>query len=91
MTRRLHSSCTLGKKRPILSKKLAMVSTTEKYAFEIEILTLIRGFRGQIACSGAQKNVFSDQYAGSLEEPNFSTETARSSPLEIRPSDWTYH
>jgi hypothetical protein len=57
-------------------KKSAMVSTVEKYALEIEILTLSRGFRAKISRSGAQKGVFSGQYAGSLEEPTFSTESA---------------
>ncbi|TSD80482.1 hypothetical protein FFI16_003810 [Pseudomonas sp. KBS0710] len=32
-----------------------MVSTAEKYAFEIEIFTLSRGFRAQISYSSAQK------------------------------------
>ena len=36
-------------------KKSAMVSTAEKYAFEIEISTLSRGFRAQIPRSCAQK------------------------------------
>ncbi|WP_322618085.1 hypothetical protein [Pseudomonas sp. BIC9C] len=40
---------------PILLKKSAMVSTVEKYALEIEIFTLSRGFRAQISRSGAQK------------------------------------
>jgi hypothetical protein len=38
---------------PILLKKSAMVSTVEKYALEIEVFTLSRGFRAQISCSGA--------------------------------------
>jgi hypothetical protein len=48
----------------------------EKYALEIEIFTLSRGFRAQISRSGAQKSIFSGQYVGSLEEPTFSTESA---------------
>ncbi|PNQ88471.1 hypothetical protein CCU68_31935 [Pseudomonas gingeri NCPPB 3146 = LMG 5327] len=36
-------------------KKSAMVSTAEKYALEIEIFTLSRGFRAQISRSRAQK------------------------------------
>eukprot|EP01034_Spumella_vulgaris_P000952 gene952-1255_t len=35
-----------------------MVSTAEKYAFEIEIFTLSRGFRAQISRSCAQKRHF---------------------------------
>ncbi|WP_223415595.1 MULTISPECIES: hypothetical protein [unclassified Pseudomonas] len=61
---------------PILLKKSAMVFTVEKYALEIEIFTLSRGFRAQFSRSGTQKGVFSSQYAGSLEEPTFSTESA---------------
>ncbi|MND82846.1 hypothetical protein [Pseudomonas sp. BF-R-30] len=48
-----------GRERPILLKKSAMVSTAEKYAFEIEIYILSRGFRAQISRSGAQKKAFS--------------------------------
>ncbi|QHF38991.1 hypothetical protein PspS34_12280 [Pseudomonas sp. S34] len=44
--------------RPILLKKSTMVSTTEKYALEIEIFTLNRGFRVQISRSGARKRRF---------------------------------
>ena len=44
-----------GRNRPILLKKSAMVSTVEKYAFEIEIFTLSRGFAAQISHSDAQK------------------------------------
>ncbi|WP_222934597.1 hypothetical protein, partial [Pseudomonas rhodesiae] len=40
---------------PIVLKKSAMVSTAEKYALEIEIFTLSRGFRAQISRSRAQK------------------------------------
>ena len=40
---------------PILLKKSAMVSTVEKYAFEIEIFTLSRGFAAQISHRDAQK------------------------------------
>jgi hypothetical protein len=57
-------------------KKSAKVSTAEKYALEIEILTLIRGIQAQISHSCAQKGVFSSQYVGSLEGSTFSTESA---------------
>ena len=61
---------------PILLKKSAMVSTVEKYALEIEIFTLSRGFAAQISHSDAQKGMLSSQYVGSLEVPTFSTESA---------------
>ncbi len=69
-TLQLTSACTppsaLGRKQtksnvrlwPILLKKSTMVSTTEKYALEIEIFTLNRGFRVQISRSGARKRRF---------------------------------
>jgi hypothetical protein len=60
--------------RLILSKKSAMVSTAEKYRLEIKIFALSRGLRAQNSRSGAQKRRFHGQYAGSLEEPTFSTE-----------------
>jgi len=43
---------------PILLKKSAMVSTVEKYALEIEICTLSRGFRARISRSSAQERRF---------------------------------
>ena len=46
---------TKVRNRPILLKKSAMVSTVEKYAFEIEIFTLSRGFAAQISHRDAQK------------------------------------
>ena len=55
-----------------------MVSTVEKYALEIEIFTLSRGFAAQISHSDAQKGMLSSQYVGSLEVPTFSTESAKS-------------
>ena len=72
-----------GSNRPILLKKSAMVSTVEKYALEIEIFILNRGFWAQISRSGAQKSVFSGQFAGSLEEPTFSTESTQSRPSRM--------
>ena len=47
-----------GRNRPILLKKSAMVSTAEKYALEIEIFTLSRGFRARISRSCTQKKHF---------------------------------
>ena len=64
---------------PILLKKSTMVSTVEKYALEIEIFTLSRGIqesRLRFRVAARKKGVFSGQYAGSLEEPTFSTESA---------------
>ena len=43
---------------PILLKKSGLVSTAEKYALQIEIFTLSRGFRAQISRSCAQKRRF---------------------------------
>jgi len=56
---------------PILLKKSAMVSTTEKYALEIEIFTLSRGFRGQISRSGAQKMRFQRSVCGQSGRTDF--------------------
>ncbi|AKV10078.1 hypothetical protein B723_28230 [Pseudomonas fluorescens NCIMB 11764] len=47
-----------GRNRSILLKKSAMVSTTQKYALEIEIFTLSLGFGAQISRSDAQKRRF---------------------------------
>ncbi|EJL04877.1 hypothetical protein PflQ2_1992 [Pseudomonas fluorescens Q2-87] len=47
-----------GRFRPILLKKSAMVATAEKYAPEVEILTLGRGFQAQISRSSVQKRRF---------------------------------
>jgi hypothetical protein len=66
----------IGRERPILLKKSAVVSTKEKYALEIEIFTAIGGFPFRVAAR--KKGVFSSQYAGSLEGPPFSTQSARS-------------
>jgi hypothetical protein len=60
-----------GRNRPILLKKAAIFSTAQKYAPEIEVLTLSRGFRAQISRSCAQKGILSSQYEGGLEGPTF--------------------
>jgi len=44
--------------QPILLKKSAVSSTTEKYALEIKIFTLSSGFRVHISCSTAKKRHF---------------------------------
>jgi len=73
-----------GRDRPILLKKSAIVSTVKKYALEVEIFTFSRGFRAQISRSSAQKTHFQRTVCGGLEEPTFSTESARSSHLQPR-------
>ncbi|MCY1422241.1 hypothetical protein D9M71_379170 [compost metagenome] len=60
-----------GRKRPILLKKSALISTVEKYAFEIEIFTLNRGFRAQISRSGAQKTHFQRSVCGRFRRTDF--------------------
>ncbi|WP_238543142.1 hypothetical protein [Pseudomonas sp. GM78] len=60
-----------GKYRPILLKKSAMVSTAEKYALEIEIFTLCRGFRTQISRSCAQKRRFPQPECGQSGRTDF--------------------
>ena len=47
-----------GCNRPILLKKSGLVSTTEKYAPEFEILTFSRGFQTRILRSSVQKRCF---------------------------------
>jgi hypothetical protein len=67
-----------GRNRPIPLKKSAMVSTAEKYAFEIDIFTLSRGFRAQISRSCAQKRRFQQAGRGPSGRTDFSAESARS-------------
>ncbi|KAA5842517.1 hypothetical protein F2A38_12700, partial [Pseudomonas chlororaphis] len=57
--------------RPILLKKSALISTVEKYALEIEIFTLSRGFRAQISRSGAQKTHFQRSVCGRFRRTDF--------------------
>ena len=59
-----------GSSRPILLKKPAMVSRTERYAPEIEIFTLSRRPRAQALRNCAQKSDFGSQYVRSLEGLN---------------------
>ena len=66
---------TFDRVESISLKNPVMIFTPKKYALEIEIFTLSRGFRPQIL-SGARKYcVFSSQYMGSLEGLTFSTES----------------
>ncbi|OPA85097.1 hypothetical protein BFW88_23615 [Pseudomonas fluorescens] len=48
-----------------------MVSTGEKYALEIEIFTLSRGFRAQISRSCAQKRHFQQSVRGQSGRTDF--------------------
>jgi len=65
-----------GRGRPILLKKSAMVSTAENYALEIEIFTLTEDSGLRFRVAARKKGIFSSQYAGSLEGPTFSTQSA---------------
>jgi hypothetical protein len=56
---------------PILLKKSAMVSTTEKYALEIEIFILSMGFGAQISRIDAQKRRFQRSVGGAVWENDF--------------------
>ncbi|POF43322.1 hypothetical protein B0D71_00435 [Pseudomonas laurylsulfativorans] len=68
--------------RPILLKKSAMVSTAEKYAFEIEIYILSRGFRTQISRSGAQKRRFQRSVCGQSGRTDFFDRIGQKQPVE---------
>jgi len=48
-----------------------MVSTAEKYALQIEIFTLSRGFRAQISRSCAQKRRFQQSARGQSGRTDF--------------------
>ena len=74
---------TKVRNRPILLKKSAMVSTAEKYAFEIEIFTLSRGFRAQISRSCAQKRHFQQSVRGQSERTDFFNTIGRSLPVMV--------
>jgi hypothetical protein len=68
---------------PILLKKSAMVSTVEKYALEIEIFTLSRGFRTQISRSVAQKRRFQWSVCGQPGRTDFFNRIGRSLPIMV--------
>ena len=53
-----------GKNRPILLKNSDVVSTGEKYASEIEILTFGRGYRAWISRSNVQQRCFHRSICG---------------------------
>jgi len=66
---------------PILLKKATMVSTVEKYALEIEIFTLSRGFRAQISRTGAQKRRFQRSVCGQSGRTDFFNRIGRLLPV----------
>jgi len=62
-------------------KKSAMVSTAEKYALEIEIFTLSRGFRAQISRSCAQKKHFQQSVRGQSGRTDFFNTIGQKQPV----------
>jgi hypothetical protein len=64
-------------------KKSALISTAEKHAPEIEIVTLGRVFRAQISSSSVQKWRFSGQYPGILSGAIFSNTIDPKLPVSI--------
>ncbi|VVO73111.1 hypothetical protein PS850_01433 [Pseudomonas fluorescens] len=72
----LHALLPTGCFWPTVLKKSATVSTAEKYALEIEIFTLSRGFGPRFRVAARKKGIFRSQYEGCLEGPTFSTQSA---------------
>ncbi|ANJ58441.1 hypothetical protein PMA3_26060 [Pseudomonas silesiensis] len=68
---------------PILLKKSAIISTAEKYALEIEILTLSRAFRAQISRSCAQKRRFQQSVRGRSGRIDFFNRIGRWLPVDV--------
>ena len=66
---------------PILLKKSAVVSTAEKYALQIEIFTLSRGFRTQISRSYAQKSRFQQSVRGQSGRTDFFNTIGQKLPI----------
>ena len=62
-------------------EKVAKVSTAEKYAFEIEIFTLIREFQAQISHSCAQKRRFQQSVCGQSGRIDFFNTIGRFLPV----------
>jgi hypothetical protein len=60
-----------------------MDSTAEKYAFEIEIFTLNRGFRAQISRSCEQKRRFQQSVRGQSGRTDFFNTIDRFLPVAI--------
>lgn len=81
LSRQLRARCFLptgcdppmetGSYRPILLKKSAMVSSAEKYALEIDIFNLSRGFQAQISRSCTQKRHFQQSVRGQYGRTDF--------------------
>jgi hypothetical protein len=67
--------------QPIVLKKSAMVSTTEKYALEIEIFALSMGFGAQISRSDAQKRRFQRSVWGQSGRSDFFNRIGRLLPV----------
>jgi hypothetical protein len=67
----MHVEELIGRERPILLKKSAMVSTAENYALEIEIFSMSRGFRAQISRSCAEKRRFQQPVCGQSGRTDF--------------------
>ncbi|WP_164487384.1 hypothetical protein [Pseudomonas chlororaphis] len=64
-----------------------MISTVEKYALEIEIFTLSRGFRGQISRSRAQKRRFQRSVGGQSGGTDFFNRIGRLLPFATAATD----
>lgn len=62
-------------------EKSALISTVEKYALEIEIFTLSRGFPAQISRSGAQKTHFQRSVCGRSGRTDFFNKIGQKQPL----------
>jgi hypothetical protein len=60
----------------------------EKYALEIEIFTLSRGFRAQISRSGAQKTHFQLSVRGQSGRTDFFNSIGRSLPIMVTKCAW---
>jgi len=71
-----------GSNRPILLKKSAMVCASEKYALEIEIFTLRRGFRAQISRSLAKKRRFQQSVRGQSVRTDFFNTIGQKQPVD---------
>jgi hypothetical protein len=79
----MHVEELIGRERPILLKKSAMVSTAEKYALEIEIFSMSRGFRAQISRSCAEKRRFQQPVCGQSGRTDFFNTIGRFLPLAM--------
>jgi len=62
-------------------EKVAQISTVEKYALEIEIFTLSRGFRAHISRSGAQITHLQRSVCGQSGRTDFFNRIGRTLPV----------